>query len=386
MNIISAIAMIGVIVGTTALVVVLSIFNGLEMLIKDFLSVFDPQLKITVVEGKQFDPHTAAFEEIKNNPSVVHFCEVAEEIAHFRFEDRQYIAKVKGITDEYIEMSGLEQYLYDGDLILNDGNFNYAIIGAGVAQQLGAATNFVHPIRISVPKKGKGTNTLFNPFNQTHVFLSGIFAVGQQEVDEQFVLIPIDLARSLLEMKNTVTSVELGFADGTDVDRLQKKIQKLLGDGYKVQNRYQQHESYYRVTSSERLFIFITLSFILVIASFNLAGSITMLILDKRKDINILSGLGLTRKKIGFIFLYEGILVSVVGAAIGLFLGVMICLGQMHFGWLKFPGAFSIESYPVQLLWYNLIIIAVTVLVIGAIASWLPLKLLPKRFFQPDQD
>lgn len=378
--------MLGVVVGTTALVVVLSIFNGLELLIKNFLSVFDSELKITVVEGKQFDPNTAAFEAIKNDPSVIHYCEVAEEIAHFRFEDRQYIARIKGVTDEYLEMSGLEQYLYDGDLILNDGNFDYAIIGGGVAQQLGAATNLVHPILISVPKKGKGTQIMANPFNQAHVFLSGIFAVGQQEVDEQFVLIPLDLARSLLEMKNNVTSVELALADGTDVDRFQKKIQKILGDGYKVQNRYQQHESYYRVASSERFFIFLTLSFILVIASFNLASSITMLILDKRKDINILSGLGLTRKKIGLVFLYEGWLVSVVGAAIGLVLGVLICLGQMHYGWVKFPGSFAIENYPVELRWPNLIIIAVTVLLIGAGASWLPLKLLPKKFFQPEQD
>ncbi|MFA9388166.1 MAG: ABC transporter permease [Prolixibacteraceae bacterium] len=383
-NIISAIAMLGVIVGTMALVVVLSIFNGIELLIQNFLSVFDAELKITLVEGKQFDPNNAAFEQLKNDESVVYYCEVVEEIAHFRFEDRQYIAKIKGITDDFLAMSGLDQYLYDGDLLLNDGNIDYAIIGGGVAQNLGAATNFVQPIWISVPKKGR--NTSLNPFRQTHVFLSGIYAVGQQEVDEEYVLIPLDLAQNLLEMKNNVTSVELALADGTDVDKFQKKLQTLFGEKYKVQNRYQQHESYYRVTKSERFFIFLTLSFILIIASFNLASSIAMLILDKRKDIQILSGLGLTKNKIGLIFLYEGWLVTAVGAAIGLTLGVLICLGQMHYGWLKFPGSFAIENYPVELRWPNLVVIAITVLIIGAGASWLPLKLLPKRFFQVEQE
>lgn len=378
--------MIGVIVGTMALVVVLSIFNGFDVLIKSFFSVFDPQIKITAVEGKQFDANTAAFDQIKNDPTVVHFCEVAEEIAHFRFEDRQYIAHIKGITDEYIEMSGLSKYLYDGDLLLNDGNYDYTIIGGGLAMNLGAATNFVRPIKISVPRKGRSSSTLMNPFRQTNVFLSGIYSVGQQDVDDQYALVPLDLARKLLDMKGTVTSIELGFKDGADVKSIQKKIQKILGSNYLVQNRYQQHETYYKVTESERFFIFLTLSFILIIASFNLASSIAMLILDKRKDIHILSGLGLTRKKIGLIFLYEGWLVSAVGAAIGLTLGVLICLGQIHFGWIKFPGSFAVENYPVEIRWPNLVLIVITVLVIGAGASWLPLKLLPKRFFQTEQD
>ncbi|MDA3927461.1 MAG: FtsX-like permease family protein [Prolixibacteraceae bacterium] len=385
-NIISAIAMIGVIVGTTALVVVLSIFNGFDVLIKSFFSVFDSEIKITAAEGKQFDPYSSAFEQIRNDESVAYFCEVAEEIAHFKFEDRQFIANIKGVSEDFLEMSGLDNHMYDGNLLLNDGNFDYAVIGRGMAYNLGASTNFVRPIYISVPKKGKGSSTLLDPFRHKHVFLSGIYEVKQQEVDDQYALVTLDLARELLEMDSTVTSIEIGLVEGADVKRFQKEIKKKLGNEFVIQNRYQQHESYYRVAKSERFFIYLTLSFILVIASFNLASSISMLILDKRKDINILSSLGLTKQKIGLIFLFEGWLVSIVGAAIGLVLGVLICLGQMHYGWLKFPGSFSIEYYPVELRWTNLIVIAITVLLIGAVASWLPVKLLPKKFFQINQE
>jgi lipoprotein-releasing system permease protein len=381
-NIISGVALVGVIVGTTALVVVLSIFNGFDLLIKSFFSVFDPLIKITAVEGKQFDPNSSVFQSVRNDPSVIHYCEVVEEIAHFRFEDRQQIAYIKGVNDEYLQMSRLDSFMYDGKLILNDSNFNYTVLGRGLAYSLGASANRVKPVYISVPKKGRSSNLLTNPFRQKYVFLSGIYSVGQQEVDDKYALIPIGMARELLEMNGTVTSVELGLKPGTDIKKFQRYLQKLLGSQFKVQNRYQQHESYYKVAESERFFIFLTLSFILMIASFNLASSIAMLILDKRKDINILISLGLTRRKMALIFLYEGWMVSVIGAIIGLVLGVLICLGQMHYGWIKFPGNFAVEYYPVDLRIGSLIIIIFTVLIIGAGASWLPVRFLPERFFQ----
>jgi lipoprotein-releasing system permease protein len=381
-NIISGIATIGVIIGTAALVIVISVFNGFDLLIKSFFSVFDPEIKITLSEGNHFDPHTQEFEELRNSPEVVHFCEAVEEIAHFRFEGRQYIARIKGVEESFFEMSRLDSFMYDGKTMLNDGNFNYTVIGRGLQYNLGAAVNFVRPIWISVPKKGTGSNPLSNPFRQERVFLSGIYSVGQQEVDAQYALIPIEMARRLLDFESEVTSIELGLAKGVNVKKFQKKLQENLGPEFIVQNRYQQHESYYRVANSERFFIFLTLSFILVIASFNLASSIAMLILDKRKDINILITLGLTRKKLSMIFMYEGMLVSVMGAAIGLVLGILLCLGQIHFGWLKFPGSFAVEHYPVDLRWPSIVLISITVLIIGTAASWLPVKFLPKRFFR----
>lgn len=376
----------GVTVGTIALVVVLSIFNGFDVLIKSFYSFFDPQIKITVAEGKQFNPNTAVFERIKNDESVVHYCEVVEEIAHLRFEGRQFIAKIKGVDDEYVEMSNLSEVLYDGELILNDGNFDYAILGRGVAYNLGASANFIHPVHISVPKKGTGMSSFTSPFRQERVFISGIYAVGQQEVDNQFAIIPIKLARELLDMDSSVTSIEIGLAPEVNERKYQRELQKLLGDEYVVENRYQQHEQYYRVAESERFFIYLILSFIVVIASFSLASSIAMLIIDKKKDIHILLSLGLTRKKIGRIFFFEGMLVSVVGVTIGLVLGILICLGQIHFGWLKFPMSFAVENYPVEIRFWSLALITVTVLVIGGVASWLPVKILPDSFFEYDNE
>lgn len=384
-NIISGIALIGVTVGTTALVVVLSIFNGFDTLIKSFFSVFDAEIRITAAEGKQFDPNDSLFASLKNDPSLAYFCEVAEEIAHFRFEERQTIARIKGVSEEYLDMTGLDMHLYDGKLLLNDGNFDYTILGRGLAYNLGAATNFVSPVYISVPRKGKSSSIMMNPFRQKHVFVSGIYSVGQQEVDAEYALIPLELARELLDMGNKVSALELGFKPGSDLKKIQKNLQKQLGSAYKVENRYQQHESYYRVAESERFFIYLTLSFILIIASFNLASSIAMLLLDKRKDIRILSGLGLTRTRIGRIFMIEGWLVTLLGLAIGIVLGLLICWGQIYFGWLKFPGSFAIENYPVEIRWSNLVIITLTVLTIGGLASWLPLKLMPARFFQADE-
>ena len=399
MNIISAIALVGVTAGTIALVVVLSVFNGFDVLIKSFFSVFDPEIKIEVVEGKQFDARTTEFQQIKNDPSVLHFCEVAEEIAHFRFEERQTIAYIKGVDDEYLNMTPLDSLMYDGRLMLNDGNFNYVVIGRGLAYNLGASANLIHPIFISVPKKGRSSMVLSNPFKQQHVFLSGVYAVNQQEVDDKYALIPIGLARELLDMDSTVTSVELALKPGTDVEKFQKQIQTKLGSNFKVLNRYQQHESYYKVAESERFFIFLILCFILVIASFNLISSIAMLIIDKKKDINILGSLsmliidkkadisilqsmGANQKLIRSIFLFEGWMVSFIGAVAGIAIGILVCLGQMHFGWLKFPGNFAVENYPVAIRWPGIVIIFITVMVIGGIASWLPVRFLPKKFFE----
>ncbi len=381
-NIISGVALTGVIVGTIALVVVLSIFNGFDVLIKSFFSVFDSEIKITLVEGNQFDPNAEVFKKLKEDKSVVHYCEVVEEIAHFRFEDRQHIAYIKGVDEEYLEMSSLDTMMYDGKLLLYDGNFNYAVIGRGLAYNLGASANFIHPIYISVPKKGNKTSILSNPFKQKYFFLSGIYSVNQQEVDDMYALISIESARELLDIEKNVTAIELQLKEGTNIKRFQKETQKLLGSRFKVLNRYQQHEDYYKVAESERFFIFLILSFIVIIASFNLASSIAMLIIDKKKDINILLSLGLTKKDLGRIFLFEGWLVSLTGCLIGIFLGVLICLGQIHYGWLKFPGSFSVENYPVDIKVGSLIIIFFTVLIIGALASWIPVKFLPQKFFQ----
>lgn len=380
-NIISIIATAGVVVGTMALVVVLSIFNGFDVLIKSFFSVFDQPLRITAAEGKTFEPTSEDFVWLKNNESVEHYSETIEEVALFRYEERQYISYIKGVDSEFVKMSGLDSLMYDGEYLLNDGNFNYTVIGRGVAWNLGAGVNFVNPIFISVPRKGETIKTFQNPFVQRYFFLSGVYSVGQVEVDEKFALISIDTARDLLELDDEVTAIEVSLKNGVNAKKFQKEIQQKLGDRFVVRNRYQQHELYYKVMNSERFFIYITLCFILVVASFNLAGAITMLILDKKRDIETLLSIGLTRKKIAQVFLFDGLILSAFGAIIGIVLGVLICLGQQHFGWVRFPGDFVIDYYPVDIRVWNLFVIAVTVFLIGGLASWLPVRILPKRFF-----
>jgi lipoprotein-releasing system permease protein len=379
-NIISNIAMVGVVVGTMALVVVMSIFNGFDVLIKSFFSVFDQPIKITATTGKTFVPQGDAFDWLKHHEAILHYSETIEEVALLRYEERQYIAQMKGVDSSFVRMSQLDNYLYDGDFLLNDGNFLYTILGREIAWNLGAGVTFVNPIFISVPRKGR-TVSLQNPFNQQHLFLSGVYSVGQIEVDDKYAIIPIEVARNLLELDNEVTALEIALKPGTSVKRIQREIQKKLGNNYLVQNRYEQHESYYRVMNSERFFIFLTLAFIVVVASFNLAGAITMLLLDKKKDVNTLNSMGLTRREIATIFLLNGLVVSAIGAVIGIVLGVLICLGQQHFGWIGFPGNFVIESYPVDIRLWNLGVIALTVMLIGGVASWLPVRLVPKHFF-----
>lgn len=386
-NIISRVALIGIMVGTMALTIVLSVFNGFDDLIQSFFSVFDPELKITAAEGKYFTPQGAAFDSIRNHPDVAYFADEVEEIAHLRFEDHQYIANIKGVDDRYIEMSRIDSFIYDGKMKLADNSNYYTVIGHGVAYNLGIAVNFVRPIYISVPKKGETFNSLSNPFRQKYLFLSGVYSVGQQEVDDKYAIISIDVARELLDLdKNEVTAVALKLRSNSNVKSVQKELKQILGDTYIIENRYQQHESYYRVAESERLFIFITFAFILIIASFNLAGSLSMQIIDKKKDIHILQSFGATRKQISQIFFFEGCLVSVIGTLAGIVLGVIICIGQQQFGWIKMPGGFAVTSYPVSIRLSSLLIIAITVLIIGAFISWLPIKFMPKKFFEISQD
>lgn len=380
-NIISVIATVGVAVGTMALVVVLSIFNGFDVLIKSFFSVFDQPIRITAAEGKMFKPTDEDFLWIKNNESVEYYSETIEEVALFRYDERQYIAQIKGVDSSFVKMSGLDSMMYDGQYLLNDGDFSYTVLGRGVSWNLGAGVNFVDPIFISVPRKGKTFKTFQNPFVQRYFFLSGVYAVGQVEVDDKFALISIDDARDLLEVDDEVTAIEISLKEGVNVKKFQKELENRLGSGFIVQDRYQQHELYYKVMNSERFFIFLILCFILIVASFNLSGAITMLILDKKRDIETLLSMGLTRKEIGRIFFYNGMVFSAFGALIGIVLGVLICLGQQYFGWVSFPGEFVIDSYPVDIRVWNLFVIAATVFLIGGLASWLPVRIFPKRFF-----
>lgn len=382
-NIISAISVVGVSVGTMALIIVLSVFNGFENLVISLYNSFDSDIKITVKEGKSFDPASLAVDSIKNLEGVKYYTEVIEENALIKYKDKQFIATIKATNDAYLKHCGLDSMLMAGDLVLEKEGQPFTLMGQGVAYNLGINLNdFFNPVTLYVPKRGTEISTT-NPeqaFSTRAIYPSGIFSI-QQEIDSKYVLLPLSFARELLQYEKEVTSLEIGLSHEADDDKIQKKIEGILGGKFLVQNRYQQHETLYKIMKSEKWAIFLILAFILVIATFNIIGSLTMLIIDKKKDIGILMNMGADIDMIRKIFLIEGILIASVGAFSGITLGAIICWLQQTFGLVKLQGAgsFVIEAYPVQMQLSDFIYVLITVLVIGFIAAWFPAKQLVKK-------
>ena len=383
-NIISAISVLGVAISTMALIVVLSAFNGLEDLVISLFNSFDPDIKITIKEGKTFDALTFPGEAIKKIYGVAKYTDVLEESALIKYRDRQYIATLKGVSDDFAEMSGLDTMIVDGDMLLEDNGQPYAVIGQGIAYSLSLRVNdFVNPISIYVPKRGKqiGLNPE-NAFNMRKILASGIFSI-QQDFDTEYMLVPLSFARELLSYKTEISAVELGLSHDADRDKVQRNIQSLLnetGSDYKVQNRYQQHEFLYKIMKSEKWAVFLILSFILVIATFNSIASITMLIFDKKKDIAVLWSMGADRRLIKNIFLNQGLLISLSGNISGLLLGTLICWLQQTYKVIKFRGSFVTDFIPVKMELQDFVYVFITVFLIGLIAAWFPVRRIVNRY------
>ena len=381
-NIISGISSAGVGVGAMALVCVLSIFNGFELLISNMFSSFDPDLKITLVHGKTFDSNSSEFSKVRKLKSVAYFTEVVEENALLRFKTKQMPATIKGVSNDFEKMTRIDSIMYDGDFILNDGAFERAVPGVGVAAILGLSAHFIDPLYIYAPKRTSKINLLRpeNSFNQMGTFVSGIFSVKQLQYDDHYVIVSIKLARDLFEYdKNKVTSIELKLAKGADPEITQKQIRMTLGDKYQVKNRYEQQESFFKIMKIEKWFTYLILCFILLIASFNIIGSLSMLIIDKKDDIETLSNLGANNQLIKRIFLFEGWMISVVGAICGIGLGAFLCLLQEYFGILKLGTGYVVDAYPVQTNVMDFVLVFVTVLVMGFLAAYYPVRYIRKQ-------
>lgn len=376
-NIISGISATGVAIGTMALVVVLSVFNGFESLISDLFSAFDPDLKITLVQGKTFQDNTNEFAEIRKLKSVVCFTEVVEENALLRFKTMQMPATIKGVGNDFEKMTHIDSIMYDGKFELYDGAFERAVPGVGVATILGLGVHFIDPLYIYAPKRTSKINLLRpeNSFNQMGTFVSGIFSVQQLQYDDHFVLVSIKLARELFEYDDhTVSAIELKLADGSDNDNVQKQIQSILGNKFQVKNRYEQQESFFKIMKIEKWMTYLILCFILLIASFNIIGSLSMLIIDKKADIETLRSLGANNKLIKRIFLFEGWMISVVGALAGIFLGTLICVLQENLEILKMGTGYVIDAYPVATNTLDIILVFFTVLLMGFLAAYYPVR------------
>ncbi|WP_372774486.1 ABC transporter permease [Mangrovibacterium sp.] len=379
-NLISALSVIGVAVGTMALIVVLSAFNGIDNFIQGMLSSFDPDLKITAAEGKSFSLDNPEIIQLNELEGIASFMQVVEDNALLQYDERQKYGIVKGVEANYAAFSGMDSMVIDGSFILNHDNRMFTVIGQGVAVDLGVGLSFVNPIHVYYPKREQKSRPMMeNAFNHDYVFATGVFSV-QQEIDAQYILVPIEFAREIFELNGRVTSLELKLKPGVAVSDIQEQIKALLGPAYNVQDRYEQHEFLYRVMKSEKWTSFLILSFILIIASFNLLGSLTMIILDKKNDIYILESMGANQRLIRRIFLLEGWMIAITGAIVGVLAGVGLIWAQTRFELLKLPGggAFAISAYPVKLQLFDVLATLAIVLAIGFLAAWYPVRSIKK--------
>ncbi len=366
--------MIGVAVGSAALIIVLSVFNGLEDLIREIYSSFDPDLKITVVEGKSFETDTEFMNRIRRTPGIAVVSEVIEDNALLRYNDRQMVVKVKGVSENFFEQNKIAESVVEGNSQLIYNDTYHALIGRGVQYQLSIRPNnqFV-PLQFLYPR-----NTKFNPlnpegaFNNLNLTPGGIFAIERQ-YDDAYVFVPLNFAEELLEYGRKRTALEIKVDESFRVEQVKQSLQKLLGPAFKVQNSDEQHTSLLRAVKVEKLFVFITFAFILFIASLNIFFSLSMLVIDKKKDIAILASMGATAETIRNIFLLEGALVAFIGAAYGLTLGMLICNLQQSFGLVSMGMATSVvEAYPVKMQIGDFVFTGLAIIIITLLVSIRP--------------
>jgi len=385
-NIISIVAVCGVAIATMATVCSLSVLNGFRGLVEDMFSAFDPQLKVTPVKGKAFDPTTVLFDEVRAMPGIEMIGESLEDNVMINYRGRQSLAVLKGVSDNFISLTDLGSIMIDGDTILKDAVSNFALLGLGIANNLGVNTGFVSPMEVDAPQRNVKVN-MANPIasiNREYVYIRGVFRVDQAVYDENYVIVPIQVARDLFNYEKEISALEIKLVSGVSVREVQSKIQKILGNDYYVKDRYQQQEDTFKMINIEKWVTFLILSFILLIAAFNIIGSLSMLIIDKQADVVTLRNLGAANRLISRIFLFEGWMISAFGAVVGIVLGVLLCFGQQHFGWLKLGTGdnFSVTAYPVIVYFSDLMFILITVLSIGFFSVLYPVRYLAKKWLR----
>jgi lipoprotein-releasing system permease protein len=386
-NIISGISMLGVFVGSAALIIILSVFNGFEKVILSLYNNFTPELKIDPVQGKTFDPHTAYITGLRKNPKLFAYIEVLEEKALIRYGDRQFIGTIRGVSDDFLKNKQLDSTIKNGSFTLKAEGLPYAVIGATVQNSLAVAIkDQLSSLQIYSPRR-KVVNSI-NPedeFVRRPISVSGVFSI-QQDFDD-IVIVPLDFSRDLLDEPKDISSLELNFKPGTNIDQQQETIQAKLGKSYSVKNRYQQNTELYKTLNYERWFTFLILTFVLIIAIFNIIGSLTMLVLDKKKDIAILTSLGAGKPLIQGIFFFEGMMISITGCVAGLVVGLIFCLLQQYYKLVKMGGQIMvIDAYPVDIKAMDFVLVFLTVSGIAVIASAISARLSVKGLDDIKQD
>lgn len=369
-NIISGISVSGIVVGTCALVILLSAFNGLEDWIVRLYNSFDPDIHIESKNSKFFKEDAISFTALKQIDGVAFVMPVIEENGLLHYRDAQYVCTIKGVGEEFKKMSGLDSMIINGSFDLHMGSSSAALVGSGVAYALSLSLGDINePISIYVPKANASFS--LNPIEAFHtgsIHPAGIFEV-QPEFDTRYIIAPIEYARELFHREKTVSSIEIQLKKGVDVEQVIDKIKSISGESFAVKNRFQQHELLYKIIHSEKWGVFLILAFILLIAIFNVTGSLTMLIVDKSRDIRTLQSLGASWSSIRKIFFLEGMLISIIGMLTGLLLGLLIVFLQDKFQFVLING---VDAYPVLIKKMDIIYISITVLTIGAFAAWFP--------------
>lgn len=386
-NTISMVSVSGVAIATMALVCTLSVFNGFQNLVASLFCSFDPELKISVVEGKTFNADDPRIKALKQLPQIEVLSEVIEDNALVRYKDRQVTATLKGVSDNFSQLTHIDSILYDGKFILTDSLVSYGTVGAGLSMSLGVGANFVEPMEIYAPKR-EGKVSMSNPasaFNIDYAYVTAIFSVNQAKYDESTIIVPISLARKLFEYTNEVTAIELKLKPDADIDDTKSEIKKLLSGEFKVADRYEQQEEAFKMMKIEKWMTFLILCFVLMIATFNIIGSLSMLIIEKKSDIATLRSLGADNQLISRIFLFEGWMISAIGAITGVAIGLVLCIAQEQFGLLRMGGnigVFVVDAYPVKVVWTDLITILSVVFAIGFFSAWYPVQSLKKRYLK----
>ena len=388
-NIISTISVVGVFVGSAALIIILSVFNGFEEVVLKMFNTITPQIVISPVQGKTFEPNTAYFNELKKNKSIYSYSEVLSENALLRYNDKQSLGLIKGVSPDYLKNKSLDSITIEGKFLIENGNGNHAVIGSAIQTYLMVnTTDPFNPLQIFSPKKGNKTSSV-NPaddFTILSIPVSGVFEV-QQDFDN-VAIVPLKFARELLGEPQKITSVEINLKPGVNADTFKEDIEKSIGKSFEVKDRIQQNKVLYNILGSEKWAVYIILTFILIIAIFNIIGSLTMLVIDKLKDIAVLSSLGAGKKLIKRIFLFEGMMITMTGCIVGLVVGFLFCLLQQKFGLIKMSqdNLVITNAYPVAFKWKDFLLVFLTVSVFSFVASALSSNLSVKKINHLNQD
>lgn len=385
-NIISAISVIGVAVATMALVVVLSGFNGFSDLVASFFTTFDPQMKVVPATGKTVPADDPVLLKVKALPEVEVATESVEDMALAIYRERQAMVMVKGVEDNFDSLTNIQSILYgDGDYKLHAANLQYGIVGIQLAQNLGTGAKWQDYLHIYAPQR-EGQLDMMNPegaFVEDSLVSPGlVFQVKQSKYDKDYIITSIAFARNLFNRQGELSSMELRMKANVDIASAKKKIQEIVGEKYRVLDRYEQQADTFKIMQIEKFFAYVFLTFILLVACFNIIGSLSMLIIDKRDDVVTLRNLGASSKQITQIFLFEGRMISLAGAVIGILIGLLLCWLQQQFGLVRLgdsSGSFVVDAYPISVHPWDIVLIFVTVIVVGWLAVWYPVRNISRR-------